>query len=152
MKVKISELKTIVKDMILEAGKAKKKAKSSVVPKPEAVPRPLQYKYDEALDMSKPLGNDNLYKGQGGAGWGPNTSAHGQSITGMETRAIKAQGYSESHEFLKDVLQEVSTPVSHWDFLTPTVRPEPKGVWEVLSRVTEKKEKKSKKEKDDEEK
>lgn len=66
MKISLNELKTIVREAIVEAKKKKKKEKS--------VDGVKRYQKDEKLDFSKPLGNSNLYKRQGASGIGPYTA------------------------------------------------------------------------------
>lgn len=68
MKMTINELRTIIKDMIIEAKK--KKVKKDKLDKKV---NPPAYTHADALDFSSPLGGYNLYASQGAVNWGPMT-------------------------------------------------------------------------------
>lgn len=117
----IKEINDIVGRVLLEARKKKKKEEPKR--KHEAVPG--EYGYSESLDFSDPLGDDNLYKKQGGASWGPLTSP-GTSLKD------KVPGQkSDLESVLKGFMKESQEP-SSWNRLAESFHPD--NVWESAQR------------------
>lgn len=67
MKIRLAELRGLVKEVISEARKGKKKSKK------DDAPTSIGYMSDEKLDFAKALDLCNLYKRQGAANFGPFT-------------------------------------------------------------------------------
>lgn len=71
MKLTIEQLRHLVME---EINEAKKKSKKKAPEKKDVATTGTGYKKDDLLDMSKPLGDKNLYKRQGASNFGPYTA------------------------------------------------------------------------------
>ena len=119
MKIKFDNLSSMIREAITEAKK--KKADDDM--KPED--RPVGYVSDEKFDMSKPLGNDNLYKKQGASGMGPFTE---EKALRLIVRKLVSEAYGEEEE------EEQEEAVQRCEHVFNV----PEGtIWEGLSRLSE---------------
>lgn len=122
MKINLSELRTIVEGLILEAKKKKKAKKGDANPL-AGTAGGAYGSYAPAFDFSKPLGPANLYKAQGQVNWGPQTSVPDEELDD------KVSGMGELDEdfvraFVRSVIQE-ETELSE-------------SVWDQIEEATEK--------------
>lgn len=119
MKISITELRSIVGDIVAEAKKSKKtktKRKSKEKdPEPRAAVQPAGYSKDFSHDFSPPLGHRNALRLQGAANFGPWTDA-----------PSSGDGDEEDTD-----LDETLVRPSAWRIFES--RRSPKGVWESLS-------------------
>jgi hypothetical protein len=110
------------KELQVEASRKKKE-------RAERTPHPGEYRFSAALDFSPALGDDNPYKRQGAASFGPLTSDsfsnvdHAPSSADVDEEAIKEQ-----------IKESLLTP-SEWQKFVPP--PPISGVWSLIERLVD---------------
>lgn len=127
---KLSELRSVVIEILDEAKKKKKKGQD----KTKVSPAVGSFgSYADALNFAAPLGDLNLYKAQGGVNWGPHTS-HGAAVEPEE----KNEGALRT--FVSSVIAEHLHEGSAWDLVemvgeySASRKVDAKNIWEQALR------------------
>jgi hypothetical protein len=133
-----SIIKEIVSQVLAEAKKKKKSKKDGDEPVYEALP--AGYGYAQAFDFAPPLGEDNLYRRQGGSSWGPMTSA-GTKLEDTNLNALNTERALRA-KIKEEIKEQISNSWSAWDVLSEiTVKKEqPKAEsssWEAALKLVE---------------
>lgn len=99
----INELKVVIAELVEEAKKKKEiKAKEN-----QGRAKNAFGSYSEALDFSWPLGQNNLYRQQGGANWGPSTSEGPKVDQNFSNPNIRLQIKEEDEKTIRSIVREV---------------------------------------------
>lgn len=108
MKMKLSELRGIVADVVSEARRKKPKKPKKTDDAPDT--QPHGYMSDPKLDFSRPLDDENLYRRQGASNLGPYTSegAIRLVIRQMISEAIAAGRLDEKYVGFKALKKKLS--------------------------------------------
>jgi hypothetical protein len=133
----INELKVVIAEVLEEAksklNKEDKKKLNAVMA--SGLGKMAYGTYAEAFDFSHPLGDDNLYKQQGGVNWGPYTSvgptvaqnfanpniriaiheSNEESAIRRVIREVIANGLTPSNSAWAPVMESKNTFDNHWE-------------------------------------
>jgi len=139
-KLTLNELKLEIAEILDEAKKKAEKVKDI---KKKGVSIEAYGLYDESFDFSSPLGDNNLYKQQGGANFGPYTSAGTTVDSAFHHPNIGAQRMKEHDEkalraLVREVIQNGLVPAdSAWAPLTEKREQLFESPWEAADHLFE---------------
>jgi hypothetical protein len=139
MKMSLNELRIEIAEILSEAKKKKVK-KSDKIKKNAGEAASAYGFYDEALDFSEALGEDNIYAQQGAVNWGPNTSAGKHTDTAFNDPHLHNMSESDDRalrSLVKEVMQLGNiSENSVWNVIDESE--ESTNIWEAANRWYEK--------------
>lgn len=104
----------------------KKKKKDKPVAR---TPHPVGFTFASVFDFSKPLGQDNVYRQQGAAPFGPLTATSQGNVDHSATDD------DVDEESVKEQIRESLAARSEWDRFRPVSSPRI-GIWSLIERLT----------------